>query len=87
MEEKETNIVNIEIDYDKLAKAIVKTNEKIKEEEKNEDLFTRKAFSLLTALLLYIISIVGFIFDCLLLIRAVIYSIEKLNWIGFNNIF
>ena len=87
MEEKETNIVNIEIDYDKLANAIVKTNEKIKEEDKNEDVFTRKAFSVLTALLLYIISIAGFIFDGLLLIRVVMYSIEKLNWIGFNNIF
>ena len=87
MEEKETNIVNIEIDYDKLANAIVKTNEKIKEEDKNEDVFTRKAFSVLTALLLYIISIAGFIIDGLLLIRVVMYSIEKLNWIGFNNIF
>lgn len=83
---KEESInVNVEIDYDKLATAIIQTQEQVKAHE--EEKFTKGTFSLLTSWVLYIIGGLGFVIALSALGYGFYYAINILQWIDGVHIF
>ena len=77
--------VNVEIDYAKLATAIVQAQEKAKTHE--EENFTKGTFSLLTSWVLYIIGGLGFVIALSALGYGFYYAINILQWIDGVHIF
>ena len=71
--------VNVEIDYDKLATAIVKAQEKASGDM--EEKFTKGTFSILTAWVLYIIGVLGFITALYAFGYGIYYTAYILEWI------
>ena len=83
---KEESInVNVEIDYDKLATAIIQTQEQVKAHE--EEKFTKGTFSFLTSWVLYIIGGLGFLIALSALGYGFYYAINILQWIDGVHIF
>ena len=71
--------VNIEIDYDRLATAIVKAQEKIKAEQ--EENFTKGTFSLLTSWVLHTIGALGFLIALYAFGYGIYHAITVLQWV------
>lgn len=82
---EESITVNVEIDYDKLATAIVQAQEKAKTHE--EEKFTKGTFSLLTSWVLFIIGGLGFVIALSALGYGFYYAINILQWIDGVHIF
>ena len=83
---KEENInVNIEIDYDRLATAIVKAQEKVKADQ--EEKFTQGIFSLLTSWVLHIIGALGLFIALYALGYGIYHAVKILQWIDGVHIF
>lgn len=78
---KEESInVNVEIDYDKLATAIVQAQEKAKTHE--EEKFTKGTFSLLTSWVLHTIGALGFFIALYAFGYGIYHAITVLQWVG-----
>ena len=82
---KDTVNVNVEIDYDKLATAIVSAQEKSK--NNFEESFTNGTFAVLTGWLLHIIGVAGFIISFYALGYGIYHAITVLQWIDGGHIF
>ena len=77
--------LNLEIDYDKLAEAIVKAQEISEDEANKKRKFTSGSFAMLIMIAFYIFSVfVGLL--SLLMIVAPIVSWNALHWNGLTNI-
>ena len=76
---KEENInVNVEMDYDKLATAIVKAKETVKADQ--EEKFTKGTFSLLTSWVLHLIGVLGFLIALFSIVYGIYYVANILQW-------
>lgn len=76
---KEENInVNVEMDYDKLATAIVKAQEKVKADQ--EEKFTKGTFSILTSWVLHLIGVLGFLIALFSIVYGIYYVANILQW-------
>ena len=77
---REENInVNVEIDYDKLATAIIQTQEQVKAHE--EEKFTKGTFSLLTSWVLHTIGVLGFLIALYAFGYGIYHAITVLQWV------
>ena len=72
-------ILNVEIDYDKLAMAIVKAQEKAQDE--TEEKFTKGTFSLLTSWVLHVIGMLGLLISLYAFGYGIYYAVKVLQWI------
>lgn len=70
--------VNVEIDYDKLATAIIQTQEQVKAHE--EEKFTKGTFSLLTSWVLHTIGALGFLIALYAFGYGIYHAITVLQW-------
>ena len=77
--------VNIEIDYDRLATAIVKAQEKVKADQ--EEKFTQGIFSLLTSWVLHIIGALGLFIALYAFGYGIYHAVKILQWIDGVHIF
>ena len=75
--------LNLEIDYDKLAEAIVKAQEKSENEANKSKKFTSGMFSMLVFVILRLIACLGWIIAFCLLLRSV-NLITAMSWEGFS---
>lgn len=77
--------LNLEIDYDKLAEAIVKAQGKANE---NDDTvhFTKGTFAILTGALMKLIAVLGCFVVLFVLVYGTLYAINYLEWSGTTNI-
>ena len=71
--------VNVEIDYDKLATAIIQTQEQVKAHE--EEKFTKGTFSLLTSWVLHTIGALGFLIALYAFGYGIYHAITVLQWV------
>ena len=71
------NKINVEIDYEKLADAIVRAQDKAD----NESNVVSKTLSFMTGSFLRFLSIVGMVIGALLLIGIVYYAFTVLTWL------
>lgn len=71
--------VNVEIDYDKLATAIIQTQEQVKAHE--EENFTKGTFSLLTSWVLHTIGALGFLIALYAFGYGIYHAITVLQWV------
>jgi len=81
--EKNITIVPVEIDYDKLAEAIVKANRKADELIANNAI--TKSFSFTSSIILYIIAGIGYVISSVFLCASIIY-ISEMVWLEFFKI-
>lgn len=77
--------LNLEIDYDKLAEAIVKANNKIEAEANNSKKFTSGMFSMFVFIILRLIAILGWIIAFALLLGS-INTIVEMSWNAFPDV-
>ena len=82
---EETNNANVEIDYDKLATAIVKAQETVKADQ--EEKFTKGTFSLLTSWVLHVIGGLGFLIVLFSIVYGIYYVANILQWSNGIHIF
>ena len=82
---EESITVNVEIDYDKLATAIVQAQEKAKTHE--EEKFTKGTFSLLTSWVLHTIGASGFLIALYAVVYGIYHAITVLQWVDGVHIF
>lgn len=71
--------LNLEIDYDKLAEAMVKAQEKSQLQEENVN-FTKGTFASLTSATLSLIGIIGLVFAIFSLVYGIYYAATNLPW-------
>ena len=77
--------LNLEIDYDRLAKAMVKAQVISEDEENKKRKFTSGSFSMLIMIAFYVFSVlIGFL--SVLMIFAPVVSWNALHWNGLTNI-
>ena len=77
--------LNLEIDYDKLAEAIVKAQEKSEDESNKKRRFTSGSFAMLTTVAFRIFSAFMGLLSVVLILAPVV-SWKTLQWNGFTNI-
>ena len=77
--------LNLEIDYDKLADAIVKANAKVEAEANKSKKFTSGMFSMFVFVILRLIACLGWIIAFSLLIGS-INIFAEMSWGGFSTI-
>ena len=77
--------LNLEIDYDKLAEAIVKTNNKFEAEANKSKKFTSGMFSMFVLVILKLIAFLGWMIAFAFLISS-INTVFAMSWIGFSTI-
>ena len=71
---------NIEIDYDKLAEAMIKAQEKVNSEQS----IVSKTFSLISGIFLKLLSIFGMMAGASLIIGLFCYTIQEMVWTSFS---